>query len=75
MGIVSLTMENNNYVILAIEHHEIKGHGEIKSLLRHVRALRNCFLSSIIIFIPESSPGMNRHIWHICYEKNHAYIR
>ena len=30
MGIVSLTMEQNNYVILAIEHHEIKGHGEIK---------------------------------------------
>jgi len=58
MGIVSLTMENNNYVILAIEHHEIKGHGEIKSLLlTHVRALRNCFPSSIIIFIPESNLG------------------
>ena len=58
MGIVSLTMENNNYVILSIEHHEIKGHGEIKSLLQtHVRALRGLFPSSIFIFIPESNLG------------------
>ena len=54
----SLTMEQNNYVILAIEHHEIKGHGEIKSPLQtHVRTLRKFFPASIFIFIPESNLG------------------
>ena len=58
MGIVSLTMEKNNYIILSIEHHEIKGHGEIKSLLQtHVRTLRRMFPPSIFIFIPESNLG------------------
>lgn len=58
MAIVSLYQDSNNFAICGMESHAVKGYGEIKNLLEtHVRAIRNIFTSSWIIFVPESNLG------------------
>lgn len=58
MSIVSVTMENNQYVIVGMEMHNVKGHGEIRSLLvTHVKALRKVYGAAQFIFVPESNLG------------------
>ena len=40
MAIVTLAAEQNQYVLLGLESHAVKGHGEIRTLLtEHVRFL------------------------------------
>jgi len=58
MAIVSLYQDSNNFAICGMESHAVKGYGEIRNLLEtHVRAIRNIFPSSWIIFVPESNLG------------------
>ena len=58
MSIVTVGMESNTYVLIGMETHRVRGHGEIKSLLiEHVRGLRRIFPISTIVFIPESNLG------------------
>ena len=58
MAIVSLYQDSNNFAICGMESHAVKGYGEIRNLLEtHVRAIRNIFTSSWIIFVPESNLG------------------
>lgn len=58
MAIVSVSMERNVYVLLGMETHAVKGHGEIKQLLiQHVRGLRRNWPTAMIVFIPESNLG------------------
>lgn len=58
MAIVSLYQDQNNFAICGMESHAVKGHGEVRNLLEtHVRAIRSVFVSSYIIFIPESNLG------------------
>jgi len=58
MAIVSLYQDANNFAVCGMESHAAKGHGEIRNLLEtHVRAIRATFVSSYIIFIPESNLG------------------
>ena len=47
--------------------HNVKGHGEIRSLLvTHVKALRRIFKNIYFIFVPESNLGHEAsHMWHM----------
>ncbi len=67
MSIVSLAMENNQYIVVGIESHTVKGHGEIRTLLvSHVKALRRIYKSAYFIFVPESNLGHEAsHMWHM----------
>ena len=58
MSIVTIAMENNQYVVVGMEMHVVKGHGEIRSLLvTHVKALRKIYGIAQFIFVPESNLG------------------
>ena len=58
MGVVSLIMQNNTFMICGMEAHAVKGHGEVNTLLKtHVLGLRRTFPTAHIIFIPESNLG------------------
>lgn len=58
MAIVTLYMDSNNFAVCGIESHDVKGYGEIRTLLEaHVRAIRAVYRSGYIIFIPESNLG------------------
>tara|TARA_B100000161_G_scaffold251512_1_gene210614 strand:+ start:1815 stop:3536 length:1722 start_codon:yes stop_codon:yes gene_type:complete len=58
MAIVTLAAEQNQYIILGLESHAVKGHGEIRTLLvEHVKFLCSKYPSSRVLFIPESNLG------------------
>lgn len=65
MAIVTLALEDNSYIVIGIESHCVKGHGEVQSLLHaHVGNIKSQFPSSMIIFIPESNLGHEAsHMW------------
>ena len=72
MAIFSVTMENNTYVVLGMETHAVKGHGEIKQLLiQHVRGIRRNWPTALIVFIPESNLGHEAsHMTHMLRNEN-----
>ncbi len=71
MCIYSTTCENGQYVVVGIESHHTKGHGEIRNLLiTHVTALRRIYKHSTFIFIPESNLGHEAsHMAHMLSEQ------
>lgn len=76
MAIVTVAIEKSTYVILGLESHAVKGHGEIRQLLvDHVRAVRRQNPSSIIVFVPESNLGHEAsHMAHMLSTENRVVV-
>ena len=60
MALVSIVVELNKVIIIAMDSHPVKGHDQIQNLLiGHIEGIRqkNIFKDSWIIFIPEANLG------------------